>query len=151
MAKREPLYPHVPSRTARFPHTTTTTVKDRVAGMPSGKVYIMAEDHPALPAEVPYPVLFKQERAVIDDIGHVTYLYFPELGVGHVEGISVAPSYQRQGFGTKLLQFALEDMMNKGITRVSASALSEAGEKLLKTFGFSYTGKGTFMARALED
>ena len=135
MPKREPLYPHVP----KSRHTQA-----------SGRVYIAREDtaldeeagHPALPPGVTYPISYTEVRAVIDDVGHVTYIYYPSVGVGHIEMVSVQLPYRRRGFGRKLAQFAIDNMREKGIHRVSASILSPEGAKLLKALGFSTVARG---------
>jgi GNAT superfamily N-acetyltransferase len=117
-----------------------------IAKRPSGEVYIARETtgyneeegHPALPRGVTYPILYKEVQAFIDDVGHITYTYWPSVGVGHVEMINVEPPYQRRGFGSKLVQFAIDDMKKKGITKVSASILSKEGASLLKALGFAF-------------
>jgi len=94
--------------------------------------------HPALPEGVRYPVQYKEIKAVIDDIGHITYIYWPSVRVGHIEAIDIEPASRRLGFGSKLMQFAIDDMKKKGIVKVSASILSKAGAQLLKAHGFSF-------------
>ena len=142
-----PLYPHIPKKKeVKFPHRTDKQDSEIVITRESTGYEEEDSGYP-LPRGVTYPVLYKEVKAVIDHVGHVTYTYFPSVGVGYVEGISVAPSYRRQGFGTNLLQFAIDDMRKKGITKVGASAWSKEGEKILKAFGFIYAGTGTFMVK----
>ena len=94
--------------------------------------------HPALPEGVRYPVQYKEMKAVIDGIGHVSYIYYPSVRVGHIEFVDVEPAHRRRGFGSRLLQFAIDDMKKKGIVKVSASILSKEGVTLLKAHGFSF-------------
>jgi len=94
--------------------------------------------HPALPEGVRYPVQYKEVKAVIDGIGHVSYIYYPSVRVGHIEFVDIEPPYRRRGFGRKLLQFAIDNMREKGISKVSASILSKEGTSLLKALGFSF-------------
>jgi|GEM_PF-1922320 len=94
--------------------------------------------HPALPEGVHYPVQYKEIMAVIDDIGHITYIYYPSVRVGHIEFVAIEPAYRRQGFGSKLVQFALDDMRKQGVVKVSANILSKEGQRLLKAHGFSF-------------
>ena len=99
--------------------------------------YFEEPGHPALPEGVRYPVQYKEVKAVIDGIGHVSYIYYPSVRVGHIEFVDIEPAYRRRGFGSRLLQFALDDMKKKGIVKVSASILSKEGVTLLKAHGFS--------------
>jgi len=94
--------------------------------------------HPALPEGVRYPVQYKEIKAIIDGIGHITYIYYPSVRVGHIEVVDIEPAYRRRGFGSKLVQFALDDMRRRGIVKVSASIISEEGMRLLKAHGFSF-------------
>ena len=94
--------------------------------------------HPALPEGVHYPVQYKEIKAVIDGIGHVTYSYYPSVRVGHIEVVDIEPAYRRRGFGSKLVQFALDDIRRRGIVKVSASILSREGIQLLEAHGFSF-------------
>lgn len=96
------------------------------------------EGHPALPPGVTYPISYTEAKAVIDDVGHITYIYYPSVGVGHIEMVNVQSLYQRRGFGSKLVQFAIDDMRKKGIAKVSASILSKEGASLLKALGFAF-------------
>ena len=111
-----------------------------------GEVYIARElpafseeaGHPALPEGVTFPVQYTEVKVVIDDTGYITYTYWPSVGVGHIEMIMVKEDYRRRGFGSKFVQFAIDDMKKKGIVKVSASIWSKEGENLLKAHGFSY-------------
>ena len=94
--------------------------------------------HPALPEGVRYPVQYKEIKAVIDSVGHITYIYYPSVRVGHIEFVDIEPAYRRRGFGSKLVQFALDDMRRRGIVKVSASVASGEGIRLLKAHGFSF-------------
>ena len=94
--------------------------------------------HPALPEGVRYPVQYKEIKAVIDDIGHITYIYWPSVRVGHIEAVDIEPASRRLGFGSKLMQFALDDMKKKGIVKVTASIISREGFWLLKAHGFAF-------------
>lgn len=100
--------------------------------------YFEEPGHPALPEGVRYPVQYKEMKAVIDGVGHITYIYYPSVRVGHIEFVDVEPAYRRRGFGSKLVQFALDDMRRRGIVKVSASIMSGEGMRLLKTHGFSF-------------
>ena len=70
-------------------------------------------------------------------LGHITYIYWPSVSVGHIDMIMVKEDYRRRGFGSKFVQFAIDDMKKKGIVKVSASIWSKEGENLLKALGFA--------------
>ncbi len=143
MKPREALYPHLPKkRETLYPHVP----KSKVIGTDTKEIRIVRDEsayeteegHPALPKGVRYPVLYKEVTAVIDNVGHITYTYFPSVRSGHIEFVNVKPEYQRRGFGSKLVQFAIDDMKKKGIVKVSASILSKEGAQLLRAHGFSF-------------
>jgi len=118
-----------------------------IAKRPPEGIYIAREStgymeeesqHPALPRGVTYPILYWEVLAVIDNVGHITYTYYPSVKIGHIELVVVDPGYRRRGFGSKFVQFAIDDMKKKGIAKVSASILSKEGASLLKTLGFAF-------------
>jgi len=104
----------------------------------------------SIPRGTRFPLSYTETRADLDNVGWVTYIYFPSIGVGHIEMVNVAPDYRSRGFGTKLMQFAFDDMRGKGISTVSLSVWTEEGEALFKKLGFSYEpGTGTLMVKHL--
>jgi len=130
--KWEPLYPHMPRR-----KVTGTDAKE-ISIARDTTAYAIEPGHPALPPDVRFPVKYHEVKAVIDNIGHITYTCYPSLRIGHIEMVNVEPHYRKQGFGSKLVQFAIDDMRKKGIVKISASILSKEGLRLLKAHGFSF-------------
>ena len=119
--------------------------REDTASMEAGE----AKDY-LIPEGTRFPISYTEIRADIDNIGWVTYVYFLSVGVGHIEALTVRPDYRSRGLGTKLMQFAMDDMRGKGITTVSLNVWSEEGEALFKKLGFSYEpGSGTLMVKHL--
>ncbi len=139
MAKKQPLYPHrTPSQMAK-----EQLVEQRAK--PVSNIVRITQDvrgrdeygPPYLPKET--TASYHEIYARIGDKGFVNYLCFPSAKAGYIEFVSVKDQYQGQGLGRQLLQFALDDMRGRGVTRVGTSIISEQGAKLFKAFGFTLT------------
>jgi len=118
--------------------------REDTASMEAGE----AKDY-LIPKGARFPISYTEIRADIDNVGWVTYVYFPSVGVGHIEAVNVAPAYRSRGLARKLLQFAMDDLRDKGITTVSLSAWSEESEALFKKLGFSHETATGLMVRKL--
>jgi GNAT superfamily N-acetyltransferase len=143
---KEPLYPHkTPSQLARE-RGTQPSIKQ----YPSDTIHVIKEAdayeeerHPALPQGTVLPIMYHEVLArigggtIADLVGSVDYLYFPSLKLGVIELIDVNKIHQRKGYGRKLLEYAIDDMKKKGITRVWADVWSYESQQMFSSLGFS--------------
>lgn len=136
MPRREPLYPHIPKRKGIPAQPKPPQLMSEIQIVREATDY-EKYGHPALPKETTYPVLYTEVHAAIDNIGRITYSIFPSLRVGYIELVYVVASYRGQGLSRRLLEFAIDDMRRRGITKVSAGIWSEEGASLFRSFGFS--------------
>jgi GNAT superfamily N-acetyltransferase len=70
-------------------------------------------------------------------LGTVDYRYWASLKLGYIENVRVGPNMRRQGLGLRLVDFALEYMLGKGIRRVYSFAVTPEGSLLLESAGFA--------------
>lgn len=60
-----------------------------------------------------------------------------EFRIFHGLGLFVEPEYRKQNIGTKLIEYTLEDLKQKGVKRFVASFTErESSSKIIKEFGF---------------
>ncbi|HID21338.1 MAG TPA: GNAT family N-acetyltransferase [Planctomycetaceae bacterium] len=70
--------------------------------------------------------------------GFITTWQDREAGIGHIPNLALAPQFRGQGYGRKLIQYALDHFRRNGLTHAKIETLVQnaVGRHLYKSCGF---------------
>ncbi len=85
-------------------------------------------------------------------VGFITMWQDKEAGIGHIPNISFIPEYRGKGLGRKLIQYALDQFRQNGLThaRIETLVQNEVGNHLYTSMGFREVARQMHFAAELN-